>query len=64
MSLCGRILLGLSAATAATFALAPATLAAPKASKSIAVRIEGPNADDIREDILAIVPETLGVVDA
>ncbi|WP_437717242.1 hypothetical protein WMF45_12985 [Sorangium sp. So ce448] len=63
MSLCGRILLGLSAATAATFALAPATLAAPKASKSIAVRIEGPNADDIREDILAIVPETLGVVD-
>ncbi|WP_441287677.1 hypothetical protein ACSRUE_36960 [Sorangium sp. KYC3313] len=63
MSLCGRILLGLSAATAATFALAPATLAAPKASKSIAVRIEGPNADDIREDILAIMPETLGVVD-
>ncbi|WP_437985785.1 hypothetical protein [Sorangium sp. So ce117] len=63
MSLCGRILLGLSAATAATFALAPATLAAPKASKSIAVRIEGPNADDIREDILALVPETLGVVD-
>ncbi|WP_433933878.1 hypothetical protein AB3662_05540 [Sorangium cellulosum] len=63
MSLCGRILLGLSAATAATFALAPATLAAPKASKSIAVRIEGPNAEDIREDILAIVPETLGVVD-
>ncbi|WP_437928774.1 hypothetical protein WMF37_05710 [Sorangium sp. So ce291] len=63
MSLCGRILLGLSAATAATFALAPVTLAAPKASKSIAVRIEGPNADDIREDILAIVPETLGVVE-
>ncbi|WP_438008671.1 hypothetical protein WME89_08195 [Sorangium sp. So ce321] len=63
MSLCGRILLGLSAATAATFALAPVTLAAPKASKSIAVRIEGPNADDIREDILSIVPETLGVVE-
>ncbi|XXY19188.1 hypothetical protein WME88_05990 [Sorangium sp. So ce216] len=63
MSLCGRILLGLSAATAATFALAPVTLAAPKASKSIAVRIEGPNADAIREDILAIVPETLGVVE-
>ncbi|WP_437624560.1 hypothetical protein [Sorangium sp. So ce1151] len=66
MSLCGRILLGLSAATAATaatFALAPVALAAPKASKSIAVRIEGPNADDIREDILSIVPETLGVVE-
>ncbi|WP_438035895.1 hypothetical protein [Sorangium sp. So ce204] len=63
MSLCGRILLGLSAVTAATFALTPAALAAPKASKSIAVRIEGPSADDIREDILAIVPETLGVVD-
>ncbi|XYH95437.1 hypothetical protein ACMHYB_47800 [Sorangium sp. So ce1128] len=63
MSLCGRILLGLSAATTATFALAPVTLAAPKASKSIAVHIEGPNADDIREDILAIVPETLGVVE-
>ncbi|HTN92877.1 MAG TPA: hypothetical protein VL242_54790, partial [Sorangium sp.] len=28
-----------------------------------AVRIEGPNADDIREDILSIVPETLGVVE-
>ncbi|WP_437757124.1 hypothetical protein [Sorangium sp. So ce1389] len=63
MSLCGRILLGLSAATAATFALTPVALAAPKASKSIAVRIEGPNADDIREDILSIVPETLGVVE-
>ncbi|WP_437836084.1 hypothetical protein [Sorangium sp. So ce1153] len=63
MSLCGRILLGLSAAAAATFALAPVTLAAPKASKSVAVRIEGPNADDIREDILSIVPETLGVVE-
>ncbi|WP_437299311.1 hypothetical protein [Sorangium sp. So ce426] len=63
MSLCGRILLGLSAVTAATFALTPVALAAPKASKSIAVRIEGPRADDIREDILAIVPETLGVVD-
>ncbi|WP_437665863.1 hypothetical protein [Sorangium sp. So ce1182] len=63
MSLCGRILLGLSAATTATFALAPVALAAPKASKSIAVRIEGPNADDIREDILSIVPETLGVVE-
>ncbi|WP_434045848.1 MULTISPECIES: hypothetical protein [Sorangium] len=63
MSLCGRILLGLSAATAATFALAPVALAAPEASKSIAVRIEGPGADDIREDILALLPETLGVVD-
>ncbi|WP_437809360.1 hypothetical protein [Sorangium sp. So ce1078] len=63
MSLCGRILLGLSAATTATFALAPVTLAAPEASKSIAVHIEGPDADAIREDILAIVPETLGVVE-
>ncbi|KYF78573.1 hypothetical protein BE11_09400 [Sorangium cellulosum] len=63
MSLCGRILLGLSAATAVTFALAPVTLAAPKASKSIAVRIEGPNAEAIREDILALLPETLGVVE-
>ncbi|WP_434047339.1 MULTISPECIES: hypothetical protein [Sorangium] len=63
MSLCGRILLGLSAATAVTFALAPVTLAAPKASKSIAVHIEGPNAAAIREDILALLPETLGVVE-
>ncbi|WP_437960080.1 hypothetical protein WME76_10850 [Sorangium sp. So ce119] len=63
MSLCGRILLGLSAATAVTFALAPVTLAAPKASKSIAVHIEGPNAEAIREDILALLPETLGVVE-
>ncbi|WP_437965667.1 hypothetical protein WMF04_39450 [Sorangium sp. So ce260] len=63
MSLCGRILLGLSAATTATFALAPVSLAAPEASKSIAVHIEGPNADAIREDILSIVPETLGVVE-
>ncbi|WP_438029456.1 hypothetical protein [Sorangium sp. So ce233] len=63
MSLCGRILLGLSAATAVTFALAPVTLAAPKASKSIAVHIEGPNAAAIREDILSFVPETLEVVE-
>ncbi|WP_437692435.1 hypothetical protein [Sorangium sp. So ce176] len=63
MSLCGRILLGLSAATAVTFALAPVTLAAPTASKSIAVHIEGPNAAAIREDILALLPETLGVVE-
>ncbi|WP_437878278.1 hypothetical protein [Sorangium sp. So ce513] len=63
MSLCGRILLGLSAATAATFAIEPVTLAAPKASKSIVVHIEGPNAAAIREDILSFVPETLEVVD-
>ncbi|WP_437737081.1 hypothetical protein [Sorangium sp. So ce1335] len=63
MSLCGRILLGLSAATAVTFAIEPVTLAAPKASKSIAVHIEGPNAAAIREDILSLVPETLEVVD-
>ncbi|WP_437784966.1 hypothetical protein [Sorangium sp. So ce1097] len=64
MSLCGRILLGLSAAAAATFAIEPVTLAAPQASKSIAVHIEGPNAAAIREDILSFVPETLEVVDA
>ncbi|WP_437768216.1 hypothetical protein WMF27_14845 [Sorangium sp. So ce281] len=63
MSLCGRILLGLSAATVTTFALSPIALAAPKGSKSIAIRIEGPNADDIREDIVSLVPETLTVVD-
>ncbi|WP_438020100.1 hypothetical protein WMF18_13975 [Sorangium sp. So ce315] len=63
MSLCGRILLGLSAAAAATFAIEPVTLAAPQASKSIAVYIEGPNAAAIREDILSFIPETLGVVD-
>ncbi|WP_441287090.1 hypothetical protein ACSRUE_33140 [Sorangium sp. KYC3313] len=63
MSLCGRILLGLSAATVTTFALSPIALAAPKGSKSIAIRIEGPNADAIREDIVSLVPETLTVVD-
>ncbi|WP_437338193.1 hypothetical protein [Sorangium sp. So ce394] len=63
LSLCGRILLGLSAATAATFAVSPVVLAAPKASKSIAVHVEGPNADAIREDILSIVPKTLEVVE-
>lgn len=63
MSLCGRILLGLSAATVATFAIEPVTLAAPKASKSIVVHIEGPNAAAIREDILSFIPETLEVVD-
>ncbi|WP_437536513.1 hypothetical protein WME79_16540 [Sorangium sp. So ce726] len=63
MSLCGRILLGLSAATVTTFALSPIALAAPKGSKSIAIYIEGPNADDIREDIVSLVPETLKVVD-
>ncbi|WP_437916309.1 hypothetical protein WME73_16470 [Sorangium sp. So ce302] len=63
MSLCGRILLGLSAATVTTFALSPIALAAPKGSKSIAIHIEGPNADDIREDIVSLVPETLKVVD-
>ncbi|WP_437491149.1 hypothetical protein WME75_15060 [Sorangium sp. So ce1014] len=62
LSLCGRLLLGLSAATAATFAGSPVALAAPKASKSIAVHIEGPNAAAIREDILSFVPETLEVV--
>lgn len=64
LSLCGRILLGLSAATVTTFALSPIALAAPKGSKSIAIHIEGPNADDIREDIASLVPETLKVVDA
>jgi hypothetical protein len=63
LSLCGRILLGLSAATVTTLALSPIALAAPKGSKSIAIRIEGPNADDIREDIVSLVPETLKVVD-
>ncbi|XXX81089.1 hypothetical protein WMF30_20235 [Sorangium sp. So ce134] len=63
LGLCGRILLGLSAATAATFAVSPVVLAAPKASKSIAVHIEGPNADAIRDDILSIVPKTLEVIE-
>ncbi|WP_437602767.1 hypothetical protein WMF28_14185 [Sorangium sp. So ce590] len=63
LSLCGRILLGLSAATVATFAGSPVVLAAPKASTSIAVHIEGPNADAIRDDILSFVPETLEVVE-
>ncbi|WP_437299955.1 hypothetical protein [Sorangium sp. So ce426] len=63
MSLCGRILLGLSAATVTTFALSPIALAAPNESKSIAIHIEGPNADAIREDIVSLVPETLKVVD-
>ncbi|WP_437909288.1 hypothetical protein WME95_16370 [Sorangium sp. So ce327] len=63
LSLCGRILLGLSAATVTTFALSPIALAAPKGSKSIAIYIEGPNADDIREDIVSLVPDTLKVVD-
>ncbi|WP_437681275.1 hypothetical protein [Sorangium sp. So ce131] len=62
LSLCGRLLLGLAAATAATFALSPPAYAAPKGSKSIAVHIEGPNAEAIREDILSFVPETLEVV--
>ncbi|WP_437593195.1 hypothetical protein [Sorangium sp. So ce1000] len=63
LSLCGRILLGLSAATVTTFAISPIALAAPKGSKAIAIHIEGPNADDIREDIASLVPETLKVVD-
>ncbi|AUX41941.1 hypothetical protein SOCE26_033660 [Sorangium cellulosum] len=62
LSLCGRLLLGLAAATAATFALSPPAYAAPKGSKSIAVHIEGPNAAAIRADILSFVPETLEVV--
>ncbi|AUX22138.1 hypothetical protein SOCEGT47_026390 [Sorangium cellulosum] len=65
LSLCGRLLLGLSAATAAaaaTLAMTPVAHAAPKASKSIAVHIEGPNAGAIREDILSFMPETLEVV--
>lgn len=65
LSLCGRILLGLSAATAATasmLAMTPVAHAAPTESKSIAVYIEGPNAGAIREDILSFVPETLEVV--
>jgi len=61
--LCARLLLGLAGAAAVSFA-APALLAAPKkAARSIAVVVEGEDAESMRGAILAIIPEDLQVIE-
>jgi hypothetical protein len=66
--LCARLVLGLAATGAAVLAAPEPAAAQPKkslpaTSKSIAIRIEGPDAESFRGAILAVVPETLEVVD-
>jgi hypothetical protein len=65
--LCARLALGLAGAITAALATPEPAAAQPaekKAeTKSIAIRIEGPDGDSFRGAILAIVPETLKVIE-
>jgi hypothetical protein len=61
--LCARLALGLAGAITAALAAPEPAAAQPAESKSIAIRIEGPEGDSFRGAILAIVPETLKVVE-
>jgi hypothetical protein len=62
LRLLARALLSLSAAAATTAFAVSIARAEAAPSKSIAVLVEGPNAAEIREDILSLMPDTLGVV--